>query len=172
MYFVWWWEYFVCCLVLCYIYEGESISYKSSISKLQIVIEKKRLGIMTYKQYLFFKAIFIRRWWPSCLLGWCLWRAATLPAWRSPPADDSIFVFLSALPRASAPNCGLRDLTGNAHRTWATFLCGYPLLPYFCPQKPYIATLFYRGTRFQGRNSCSVFAVMRIQIVACHNKTR
>ena len=43
------------------------------------------------------------------------------------------------------------DVTGNVHRTWAAFLCGYPLLPYFFPQKPHNATLFYRGTRIQGR---------------------
>jgi len=47
-------------------YEGKSISklqiyiytYEGkSISKLQIVIEKKQMGIMTYKQHLFFNII-------------------------------------------------------------------------------------------------------------------
>jgi len=37
--------------------------------------------------------------------------------------------YLSALPRISAPNYGLLDVTGNVHRTWAAFLYGYPLLP-------------------------------------------
>jgi hypothetical protein len=37
-------------------YEGKSIS------KLQIVIEKKRMGIMTHKQHLFFNVISIRIW--------------------------------------------------------------------------------------------------------------
>jgi hypothetical protein len=39
-----------------------------------------------------------------------------------------------------------------ALRTWAAFLCGYPLLhPYFFPTKTHNATLFYRGTCIQGR---------------------
>jgi hypothetical protein len=37
-----------------YIYEGKSIS------KLQIAIEKKRMGIMTYKQHLFFNVISVQ----------------------------------------------------------------------------------------------------------------
>ena len=37
-----------------YIHEGDSIS------KLQIVIEKNRMEIMTYKQHLFFNIIFIQ----------------------------------------------------------------------------------------------------------------
>jgi len=41
-------------------------------------------------------------------------------------------------------------MTGNVQNTWAAFLCGYPLLLYFCPQKPHDTTLFYRGTRIQG----------------------
>ena len=59
--------------------------------------------------------------------------------------------YLSALPRTSAPNYGLPEVTGNVHHTWATFLCGYPLLPSFCPQKTHNATLLYRGTCTQGR---------------------
>ena len=27
------------------------------------------------------------------------------------------------------------DTTGNVHCTWAAFLCGYPLLPFFLPTK-------------------------------------
>jgi len=38
----------------CYMYEGDSIS------KLQIVIEKNRMEIMTYKQHLFFNIISIQ----------------------------------------------------------------------------------------------------------------
>jgi len=41
-------------------------------------------------------------------------------------------------------------VTGNVHRTWAAFLCGYPLLSYLLPTKTYNPTLFYRGTRIQG----------------------
>jgi len=37
--------------VIFYMYEGKSIS------KLQIVIEKRRMGIMTYKLHLFFNVI-------------------------------------------------------------------------------------------------------------------
>ena len=36
------------------LYEGKSIS------KLQIVIEKRRMGIMTYKQHLFYNVISIQ----------------------------------------------------------------------------------------------------------------
>ena len=43
------------------------------------------------------------------------------------------------------------DVTDNVNRTWAAFLCGYPLLPNFFPQKTHNATLFYRGTCIQGR---------------------
>jgi len=42
-------------------------------------------------------------------------------------------------------------VTSNVRRTWAAFLCGYPLLPYLYPTNPHSATLFYRGTRIQGR---------------------
>jgi len=59
--------------------------------------------------------------------------------------------YLSALPRTSAPNYGLFDVTGNVHRTWAAFIYGYLCCHTFCPQKPHNATLFYRGTRNQGR---------------------
>jgi len=76
--------------------------------------------------------------WPRC---WnsvsSLRRAATFPAWRSPPADrlDVRLRYLSALPRTSAPNYGLPNVTGNVHRTWAAFLCGYPLLSFFFAHK-------------------------------------
>jgi hypothetical protein len=47
------------------------------------------------------------------------------------------------------------DAAKNIHKEmlpiWAAFLCGYPLLPYICPQKTHKATLFYRGTCIQGR---------------------
>ena len=43
--------------------------------------------------------------------------------------------YLFALPRNSAPNYGLLNVTGNVHRTWSAFLCGYPLLPYHLPTK-------------------------------------
>ena len=43
-------------------------------------------------------------------------------------------------------------MTGNVHRTWAAFLCGYPLLPYLLHSKTtHNATLFNRGMRIQGR---------------------
>ena len=42
------------CNKAAYIYEGDSIS------KLQIVIEKNRMEIMTYKQHLFFNIISIQ----------------------------------------------------------------------------------------------------------------
>ena len=45
---------YICVCVYIYIYEG------NSISKLQIVIEKNRMEIMTYKQHLFFNIISIQ----------------------------------------------------------------------------------------------------------------
>jgi len=131
-----------------------------SIIKLQIVIEKNRMEIMTYKQHLFFEhnlhtnlntcPTFSQV--PGNLLRKILLVAVgTFPVWRSPPADrlDVRLRYLSALPRISAPNYGLPDVTGNVHRTWAAFLCGYPLRPYFFAHKTHNATLFYRGTYIQ-----------------------
>ena len=43
--------------------------------------------------------------------------------------------YLSALPRTSAPNYGLLDVSGNVHGTWAAFLYGYPLLPHLFAHK-------------------------------------
>jgi hypothetical protein len=67
-------------------------------------------------------------------------------------------------------------MTGNVHRTWAAFLCGYPLLhPYFLPTKKTHVTVFYRGTCIQGRRhlvTAATSVVMRIPIVVRHNKTR
>jgi len=53
------------------------------------------------------------------------------------------------------------DVTGNFHRTWAAFLCGYPLLPYF-PQKN---TQRHGGTCIQGRRRL-VTAAMSVQSCA------
>ena len=71
---------------------------------------------------------------------------------------------------------GLLDVTGNVHRTWAAFLCGCPLLPYLLPTKTaqrhaVLSWYMYSGLP-PSCNSCSVFTVMRIRIVARHNKTR
>jgi hypothetical protein len=44
-----------------------------------------------------------------------------------------------------------KDIHKEMLPIWAAFLCTYPLLPYFCPQKTHNATLFYRGTCIQGR---------------------
>ena len=93
--------------------------------------------------------------------GWCLRRATTVFSTRCNVFDVAISTdrparclssILSAFPRTSAPNYGLPDVTGNVHRTWASFLCGYPLFPFFfAHKKMQNATLFYRGTRTQGR---------------------
>ena len=112
------------------------------------------------------------------LLGWCLRRTATFPAWRSPPADrlNVCLRYLSTLPRTSARNYGLPNVTGNVHCTWAAFLCGYPLLPYFFPTKnvqrhAVLCWYMYSGVP-PSCNSCYVCTVMRIPIVVRQNKTR
>ena len=71
---------------------------------------------------------------------------------------------------------GLLDVTGNVHRTWAAFLCGYPLLPYLLPMKTaqrhaVLSWYMYSGAP-PSCNGCFVFTVMRIPIIARHNKTR
>ena len=117
--------------------------------------------------------------WPRC---WnsvsSLRRAVTFPAWRSTPADrlDVRLRYLSALPRIYAPNYGLPDVTGNVHLTWAAFLCGYPLLPFFSPTKNAqrhadLSWYMYSGA-LPSCNSCYVCTVMHIPIVVRHNKTR
>jgi hypothetical protein len=119
----------------CEKYEG------NSISKLQIVIEKNRMEIMTYKQHLFFNNLYTN--------------LNTCPTVSQAPGNLRRKILLvavgitrallfqlhhrqeSVLPKneISAPNYGLPDMTGNVHRTWAAFLCGYPLLPCFLPTK-------------------------------------
>ena len=84
--------------------------------------------------------------------------------------------YLFALPRNSAPNYGLLDVTGNVHRTWIAFICGNPLLSYLLPIKtaqrhPVLLWYTYSGAP-PSCNSCSVSTVMRIPIVARHNKTK
>ena len=67
-------------------------------------------------------------------------------------------------------------MTDNVHRTWAEFLCGYPLLPCFLPTKTaqrHAVLLWYTYSGAPPScNSCSVFTVMHKPIVVCHNKTR
>ena len=58
--------------------------------------------------------------------------------------------YLSALPRTSAPNYGLPDVTGNVHRTWQHFFVDILCFYIFCPKKTHNATLFYLGTCTQG----------------------
>ena len=71
---------------------------------------------------------------------------------------------------------GLLDVTGNVHRTWAAFLCGYHLLPYLLPTKTAQCHAVLSWYTYSGAppscNGCSVFTVMRIPIVERHNKTR
>jgi hypothetical protein len=85
-------------------------------------------------------------------------------------------IAMSALLRTYAPSYGLLDVTGNAHRTWAAFLWGYPLLPCLLPTKTAQRHAVLSWYTYSGAppscNSCTVFTVMRIQIIARHNKTR
>jgi hypothetical protein len=142
------------------LYEGKSII------KLQIVTEKKRMGIMTYKQHLFFNVISIRRWRPSCMLGWCLRRAPTLPAWRSPPSDRlDVGRWRSRCPPFRELMHPIMDcLTWQAvHRTWAAFLCGYQLPPYLLPtntaQRHALLSRYTYSGAPPSCKSCSVFTV-------------
>ena len=161
------------------------VSYEgNSISKLQIVIEKNRVEIMTYKQHLFFNIISIQ------ILKTCptvsqvpgnLRRKILLVAVGTTRAlffqpQDVRLRYLSALPRTSAPNYGLPDVTGNVHRTWAAFLCGYPLLPYFLPikkaQRHAVLSWYMYSRAPPSCNGCYVCTVMHIPIVVRNNKTR
>ena len=67
-------------------------------------------------------------------------------------------------------------MTGNVRRTLAASLCGYPLLPYLLPIKTAQRHAFLSRCTYSGAppsfNRCSVYTVMRIMIVARHNKTR
>ena len=71
---------------------------------------------------------------------------------------------------------GLLDVTSNVHRTWAAFLCGYPLLSYRLPTKTAQRHAVLSWYTYSGAppscNGYSVFTTMRIPIVARHNKTR
>ena len=66
-------------------------------------------------------------------------------------------------------------MTCSVHRTWAAFLCGYPLLPYLLPtktaQRHAVLSWYTHSWALPSFNGCSVFTVMRIPIVAGHNKT-
>ena len=66
----------------------------------------------------------------------------------------------------------LAMFTVHGQHSFVDILCCH----IFRPQKPHNATLFYRGTRIEEAppscNGYSVSTVMRIPIVARHNKTR
>jgi len=99
----------------------------------------------------------------------------TAPLNTSADRLDVRLRYLSAFPRTSAPNYGLLDVTGNVHRTWAAFLYGYPMLPYLLPTKTAQRHAVLSWYTYSGAPSCdwcSVFTVMRIPIIARHNKTR
>jgi len=67
-------------------------------------------------------------------------------------------------------------MTGNIHRTWAEFLCGYPSLPYLLPTKTaqqHAVLLWYTYSGAPPScTGCSVFTTMRKPVVARRNKTR
>jgi len=52
-------------------------------------------------------------------------------------------------------------VTGNVHRTWAAFICGYPLLPNLLPTK---TAQHHAGTRVQGRRHLVTAAPLRVTI--------
>jgi len=67
-------------------------------------------------------------------------------------------------------------MKGNVHRTWAAFIYVYTLLPYLLPMKTAQRHAVLSWYTYSGAppscNGCSVFTVMRIPIIARHNKTR
>ena len=147
------------------IYEGKSIS------KLQIVIEKKRMVIMTYKQHLFFK----------CNLHTNLNTCPTVP---QVPGDLRCKILMVTVGTTRTLLFQTRHLQENVSpgkccfrgaNRWK-FLCEYPLLPYLFPTKTsqrHAVLSWYTYSRARPScNSCSVCTVMRTLIVARHNKTR
>jgi len=138
------------------------------------------MGIVTYKQHLFFSVILIQI------------KTLVPPFHKSLETCDVKFLWLLSEPRAHCPfnrvivrkvrspeRCcfrGLLDVTGNVHRAWVSFLCEYPLLPYLLPTKTAQCHTVLSWYTYSGAppscNSCSVFTVMHIPIVARHNKTR
>jgi len=86
----------------------------------------------------------------------------TAPLNTSADRLDVRLRYLSAFPRTSAPNYGLLDVTGNVHRTWAAFIYGYPLLPYFLPtktaQRHAVLSWYTYSGALPSCNWCSVFS--------------
>jgi hypothetical protein len=123
-------------------YEGKSIS------KLQIVIEKKRMGIMTYKQHLFFNVISIKI---STLAPGNLRHKILMVAFETTPT----LLFQLCHRQESVP---LKDNVLEGCLTWQAMFTihGQHLFVdilccrIFCPQKQHNTTLFYHGTRIQG----------------------
>jgi hypothetical protein len=69
-----------------------------------------------------------------------------------------------------------KDIHKEMLPIWETFLCGYPLLPYFMPTKKaqhhaVLSWYMYSGAP-PSYNSYYVCTFMRIPIVVRHNKTR
>ena len=104
----------------------------------------------------------------------CAWVRACVRA--RPFRLDTRLRYFFALPRTSTSNYGLLDVTGNVHRRRAAFLSGYPLLPYLLHTKTAQRHAVLLWCTYSGAppscNSCSVSTVMRIPIVARHNKIR
>jgi hypothetical protein len=158
------------CLGNCFGYNQYLIREKS---KLQIVIEKKRMGIMTYKKTFIFQSnIPTNLNTVSQVNGNQRRKILVVAVGTTRTLLNVCLRYSSALPRTSAPNYGPLDVTGNVHRTWAAFHCGYPLLPYLVPKKKIAQRHAVLSWYTPSCNSCSVFTVMRIPIVALHSKTR
>ena len=135
-----------------HMYEGRSIS------KLQIVIEKKRTEIITYKQLFFFQRNLhtnlntcptvsqvpgnMRR----KILVVAVGTTLTLPT-------DSMFAFDTCSPCLELLHPIMDCLTWQAIFTvhGQHFVLHILCVHTFCPQKPHNATLFCCGTRIQGR---------------------
>ena len=151
------------------IYEGDSIS------KLQIVIEKNRMEIMTYKQHLFFSIISMQI-------------QTLFPPFHKSPVFDalqrfrcgdlhrptgSMFVFDNCPPFRELLHPIMDCLTWQAVFTvhGQHILC-FIFLPTKNAQRHAALSWYMYSGAPPSCNICYVCTVMRISIVVRHNKTR
>jgi len=133
------------------------------------VIEKKQMGIMTCKQHLFFNAISVQN-------------LNTCPTVSKVPGNLRRKILVVAVgttrtllfqPRHRQESVPLKDNVLDGCLTWQTMFTIYGqhffvdilCCHVFCPQKPYNATLFYRGARIQGHRHL-VTAALSLQSCA------
>ena len=151
-------------------------------NKLQIVIKKKRMEIMTYKQHLFFSVISTQI-------------STLVPPFHKPLETCSVkFLWLLSEPRAHCrpTRCSSSILVRHSENfciqlwpTWCDRQCSpymgsislwtsFAVIPFAHKNRTAprcsIVVIVFRGAAIL--SSCSVSTVMRILIVARHNKNR